>query len=56
LLVLLQSWLKHLCEANGLLVRAQTSMPARVRLHPQDPFYQLKKGEVLTLYEIVPKH
>ncbi|ELR23244.1 methyltransferase [Acanthamoeba castellanii str. Neff] len=51
-----ESWLKHLCEANGLLVRAQTSMPARVRLHPQDPFYQLKKGEVLTLYEIVPKH
>jgi hypothetical protein len=32
-------------------------MPARVsHLGRQDPFYRLKKKEVLTLYEIVPKH
>jgi hypothetical protein len=32
-------------------------MPARVSHRcRQDPFYRLKKKEVLTLYEIVPKH
>lgn len=47
-----QGWLTALCSLHGLRIRAQTSMPSQVHLHPQDPFYELKKNELITLYDI----